>query len=157
MKKFLSITLLLTGTMLLPGCGSAEKEQNQKNQQTESAPKMTRQKTASGLEYEITKPGTGESPKTGQKVTVHYTGWLLEDGKKGVQFDSSVDRGRPFTFIIGKGQVIKGWDEGVATMKVGEKRTLIIPAALGYGATGAGALIPGNATLVFDVELLSLS
>jgi FKBP-type peptidyl-prolyl cis-trans isomerase FkpA len=106
--------------------------------------------TPSGLQYAVDQPGTGDAPKTGQTVTVHYTGWLT-NGKK---FDSSRDRNDPFEFLLGKGQVIKGWDEGVAAMKIGEKRTLVIPANLGYGARGAGGLIPPNATLVFAVELL---
>jgi peptidylprolyl isomerase len=109
--------------------------------------------TPSGLKYIDTEVGTGESPTTGQTVKVHYTG-TLTDGKK---FDSSVDRGQPFSFKIGVGQVIKGWDEGVATMKVGGKRTLIIPPDLGYGERGAGGVIPGNATLLFDVELLGIN
>jgi peptidylprolyl isomerase len=108
--------------------------------------------TPSGLKYIDLVEGEGDSPKTGQKVTVHYTG-TLEDGKK---FDSSVDRGTPFTFKIGVGQVIQGWDEGVGTMKVGGRRTLIIPPELGYGARGAGGVIPPNATLIFDVELLEV-
>jgi peptidylprolyl isomerase len=87
---------------------------------------------------------------------MHYTGWLYEDGKKGGKFDSSVDRGQPFEFQIGVGQVIGGWDEGVASMKVGGKRTLIIPPDLGYGARGAGGVMPPNATLIFDVELLDV-
>ena len=112
--------------------------------------------TASGLQITDTTVGTGASPKTGQTCVMHYTGWLYKDGAKGSKFDSSVDRGSPFEFTIGVGQVIKGWDEGVASMKVGGKRTLIIPAALGYGARGAGGAIPPNATLMFDVELLSV-
>ena len=112
--------------------------------------------TASGLQIIDTTAGTGASPKTGQTCVMHYTGWLYNDGVKGKKFDSSVDRGQPFEFNIGVGQVIKGWDEGVATMKVGGKRTLIIPAAIGYGARGAGGAIPPNATLMFDVELLGV-
>lgn len=108
--------------------------------------------TPSGLKYIDVKEGTGASPKTGQTVTVHYTG-TLDDGTK---FDSSRDRGSPFSFKIGVGQVIKGWDEGVATMKVGGQRQLIIPSDLGYGARGAGGVIPPNATLKFDVELLKI-
>ncbi len=108
--------------------------------------------TASGLKYEILQEGNGEMPKTGQTVVVHYTG-TLEDGSK---FDSSRDRGQPFSFKIGIGQVIKGWDEGVGTMKVGERRKLIIPSDLGYGPRGAGGVIPPNATLIFDVELLNI-
>ena len=113
--------------------------------------------TASGLQIEDTKVGDGASPKTGQTCTMHYTGWLYQNGQRGAKFDSSVDRGQPFDFTIGVGQVIKGWDEGVSTMKVGGKRTLIIPAELGYGARGAGGVIPPNATLIFDVELLGIS
>lgn len=108
--------------------------------------------TPSGLQYIDIVEGEGDTPKKGQNVTVHYTG-TLESGKK---FDSSVDRGTPFNFKIGVGQVIKGWDEGVGTMKVGGRRTLIIPAELGYGARGAGGVIPPNATLIFDVELLDV-
>lgn len=114
--------------------------------------------TPSGLKYQIIQEGTGATPRSGQKVKVHYTGWLMEkDGSLGKKFDSSVDRGTPFTFIIDIGQVIKGWDEGVLGMKVGEKRRLIIPAGLGYGLRGAGGVIPPNATLIFDVELLGVS
>jgi FKBP-type peptidyl-prolyl cis-trans isomerase len=112
--------------------------------------------TPSGLQIIDTAVGTGASPKPGQTCIMHYTGWLYEDGKKGKKFDSSVDRNQPFEFPIGQQRVIAGWDEGVATMKVGGKRTLIIPAALGYGARGAGGVIPPNATLMFDVELLAV-
>jgi peptidylprolyl isomerase len=109
--------------------------------------------TASGLKYVDVVVGKGASPSAGKTVKVHYTG-TLENGKK---FDSSVDRNEPFSFTIGVGQVIQGWDEGVMTMKVGGKRKLIIPAKLGYGARGAGGVIPPNATLLFDVELLDIT
>jgi len=112
--------------------------------------------TDSGLQYIDTVEGDGAAPETGQTTVVHYTGWLYEDGEKGEKFDSSVDRGQPFEFAVGVGQVIGGWDEGVAGMKVGGKRTLIIPPELGYGARGAGGAIPPNATLMFDVELLDV-
>jgi FKBP-type peptidyl-prolyl cis-trans isomerase FkpA len=114
------------------------------------------QTTASGLQYEDTAPGTGDEAKAGQYVTVHYTGWLYKDGAKGAKFDSSKDRNDPFEFGLGQGMVIKGWDEGVQGMKIGGKRTLVIPAELGYGARGAGGLIPPNATLLFEVELLAV-
>lgn len=106
--------------------------------------------TPSGLQFSIDHPGTGASPSAGQIVSVHYTGWLTN----GTKFDSSRDRGKPFEFPLGQGRVIRGWDEGVAAMKMGEKRTLVIPANLGYGDRGAGGIIPPNATLVFQVELL---
>jgi peptidylprolyl isomerase len=112
--------------------------------------------TPSGLKITDSKVGTGATPKAGQTCVMHYTGWLYENGQKGKKFDSSVDRGQPFKFPIGRGRVIPGWDEGVATMKVGGKRTLIIPPDLGYGARGAGGVIPPNATLIFDVELLGV-
>jgi peptidylprolyl isomerase len=110
--------------------------------------------SATGLKYIDTKVGTGASPQPGQTCVMHYTGWLYQNGAKGKKFDSSLDRGQPFSFTINAGQVIPGWDEGVASMKVGGKRTLIIPPALGYGARGAGGVIPPNATLLFEVELL---
>ena len=113
--------------------------------------------TNSGLQYEDTTIGTGDVAQAGQSVTVHYTGWLQnDDGSQGAKFDSSKDRNDPFQFPLGAGHVIKGWDEGVQGMKVGGARRLIIPAALGYGARGAGGVIPPNATLIFDVELLGL-
>jgi len=109
--------------------------------------------TASGLQIAKLAEGNGAMPKAGDRVTVHYTGWLT-DGNK---FDSSVDRGQPFVFVIGRGQVISGWDQGVATMKVGDKVRLTIPPELGYGARGAGGVIPPNATLIFEVELLGVA
>jgi peptidylprolyl isomerase len=112
--------------------------------------------TASGLQIIDIKVGTGPACRTGQTCVMHYTGWLYKDGVKGQKFDSSVDRGEPFEFPLGRHQVIAGWDEGIATMKVGGKRTLIIPPDLGYGARGAGGVIPPNATLMFDVELLGV-
>ena len=139
MRK-LSLILTLGSTLLMS------------NTDTSTAAENKAIKTASGLQYIDEVEGKGEYPQKGQRVTVHYTG-TLENGKK---FDSSVDRGQPFTFTIGVGQVIKGWDEGVATMKPGGKRKLIIPADLGYGSRGAGSTIPGGATLIFDVELISV-
>jgi FKBP-type peptidyl-prolyl cis-trans isomerase FkpA len=115
--------------------------------------------TASGLQYEDTVPGTGDEATPGRRVKVHYTGWLHDpaaDNQRGRKFDSSKDRGDPFSFGLGQGQVIRGWDEGVAGMKVGGTRVLTIPAELGYGARGAGGVIPPNATLVFEVELLAV-
>ncbi len=110
----------------------------------------------SGLKYTDTTVGTGVEATKGKKVSVHYTGWLYNNATKGAKFDSSLDRGQPFEFGLGAGQVIRGWDEGVAGMKIGGKRTLIIPPELGYGARGAGGAIPPNATLMFDVELLKV-
>lgn len=115
--------------------------------------------TASGLQYDDTVPGTGDEAKAGQRVRVHYTGWLHDAGAanaRGRKFDSSKDRGQPFSFHLGAGEVIRGWDEGVQGMKVGGTRVLTIPADLGYGARGAGGVIPPNATLVFEVDLLGV-
>ena len=139
------LALQLTGAITVTASSTAFAE--------ETGKPMT---TASGLQITDTLVGKGASPKPGQTCVMHYTGWLYENGVKGKKFDSSVDRGQPFEFAIAQGQVIKGWDEGVATMKVGGKRTLIIPPALGYGARGAGGAIPPNATLIFDVELLGV-
>jgi peptidylprolyl isomerase len=127
-------------------------------QKTETKAVDSKVTNPSGLEYIILKeaPADAPSPKKGQSVTVHYTGWLDKDGVRGAKFDSSVDRGAPFTFTIGVHQVIQGWDEGVMSMKVGEKRLLTIPPHLGYGSRGAGGAIPGNATLQFEVELLGV-
>ncbi len=115
--------------------------------------------TSSGLQYDDTTPGSGNEATAGTRVTVHYTGWLhdpAQPGGRGAKFDSSKDRGDPFRFHLGAGQVIRGWDEGVQGMKVGGTRLLLIPADLGYGARGAGGVIPPNATLLFEVDLLSV-
>ncbi len=137
------LTLFLAGALSIAMTASA-------------APADSYVTTASGLQYHDEAVGTGAEPKSGQTVNVHYTGWLYNGGSKGAKFDSSRDRGKPFSFRLGQGQVIPGWDEGVASMHVGGKRTLILPPDLGYGARGAGGVIPPNATLMFDVELLGI-
>ena len=114
------------------------------------------QTTPSGLQYDDTTPGTGATAVAGQQVSVHYTGWLDDAGTQGKKFDSSKDRGDPFDFTLGAGMVIKGWDEGVQGMQVGGTRWLLIPPQLGYGSRGAGGVIPPNATLRFEVELLAV-
>jgi FKBP-type peptidyl-prolyl cis-trans isomerase FkpA len=142
----LSKSWLLGATLLLAitlGCGQAPASQ----------PPPSKEVTMpDGLKYTDDQVGTGAEAQTGKTVSVHYTGWLLD----GTKFDSSKDRNQPFSFPLGGGQVIKGWDEGVAGMKVGGKRTLVIPPDLGYGARGAGGVIPPNATLKFEVELLDV-
>ena len=153
--RSLSMAVLALSLGAAPAIQSKETKQA-KAKTTEPAKEKKMTTTASGLKYTDTVEGTGALPKTGQTCVMHYTGWLWDGATKGKKFDSSVDRGQPFEFAIGVGQVIKGWDEGVGTMKVGGKRTLIIPAVLGYGATGAGGVIPPNATLCFDVELLGI-
>ena len=142
------VTTLLIATSL-SGCKNLPQEKSMQN-----GPIIT----DTGLHYEITQqaPEGAATAQAGSPVAVHYTGWLQEDGQKGRKFDSSLDRGQPFRFVPGMGQVIAGWDEGIVGMKVGEKRTLIIPPKLGYGERGAGAVIPPNATLIFDVELLEV-
>jgi len=112
--------------------------------------------TPSGLQYEDTVVGSGDVARVGQRVSVHYTGWLYQNGEQGSKFDSSKDRGQPFVFPLGAGHVIKGWDEGVQGMAVGGTRRLVIPPELGYGARGAGGVIPPNATLLFEVDLLAV-
>ncbi len=146
MRVFVALALL--AALLAGGCGPSASKASEPGADRGG----TMQTTPSGLQYEDLVVGNGDSPRTGQTVVVHYTGWL-DDGKK---FDSSVDRGRPFEFQFGTGQVIKGWDEGVTTMKVGGKRKLIIPSELGYGSRGAGGVIPPNARLTFEVELLGI-
>lgn len=115
------------------------------------------QTSNSGLKYTSIKAADAGAakPQRGQVVTVHYTGWLSEDGKKGTKFDSSVDRGQAFKFVVGVGQVIKGWDEAVLDMQIGEKREVLIPSALGYGAAGAGDIIPPHADLIFDIDVIA--
>ena len=153
MRKILFLLITIISLLLVSPLSNSAIEvkvkEVKKMQQTDSPKEIT---TASGLKYIDEIVGTGASPKVSQNVKVHYTGWL-ENGKK---FDSSVDRGQPFEFVISVGQVIKGWDEGVSTMKVGGKRKLIIPSGLAYGSRGAGSDIPPNATLIFEVELLGL-
>jgi FKBP-type peptidyl-prolyl cis-trans isomerase len=149
MKKYSSIAFVIGILLSMPACSGDNKNMSK------------RVTLPSKLQYEVIKaPEAGsKSPQQGDWVRVHYTGWLADkDGNPIMdkKFDSSVDRGQPFQFVVGVGQVIKGWDEGVMLMKVGEKRRLIIPAELGYGSRGAGSIIPPNATLVFDVELLDV-
>lgn len=131
-----------------------EAEAISQSSQLEGTKTVSRIKTDSGLEYEIITPGSGTTPSTGHTVTVHYTGWLDENGEPGAKFDSSLDRRQPFKFVIGIGHVIPGWDEGVMGMQVGETRRLYIPSELGYGARGAGRAIPPHSNLIFDVELI---
>lgn len=167
-KRFVAAVVLVAGLGLVAtvaaACGGSDEEASPTSsasrtpsgsgtQATGGPPAVSGEPTttASGLQYIDIKVGEGASPQTGQTVVVHYTGWLAD----GTKFDSSVDRGQPFSFIIGIGKVIKGWDEGVATMKVGGERRLIIPPELGYGAKAYGP-IPGNAQLIFDVELLEI-
>ncbi|MSQ00860.1 MAG: FKBP-type peptidyl-prolyl cis-trans isomerase [Myxococcales bacterium] len=142
-----TLSLLLS----LFGCGG-NAAANPTTESPSSVAALVEQRSASGMKFFVLRPGTGASPQPGQTVGVHYTGWLTT----GVKFDSSVDRGTLFTFPAGVGRVIKGWDEAVLDMKVGEKRQIHVPPALGYGAKGAGGVIPPQATLIFDVELVEL-
>ncbi len=148
--KFISIILASACAITLIACNAESTTQQEK-------PAMT--STITELQKIDTQVGTGREAEPGFNVTVHYTGWLYDanaEGFKGKKFDSSVDRGQPFNFFLGGGQVIQGWDEGFAGMKIGGKRTLIIPSEMGYGARGAGGVIPPDAALVFDVELLEV-
>jgi FKBP-type peptidyl-prolyl cis-trans isomerase len=149
------VTQFLTASLLAIGmlCSTGSLAHGEKKM-TNSEPQTVT--TASGLKYRDTEVGTGAKAEPGKLVTVHYTGWLDDSGKLGKKFDSSKDRNEPFKFALGAHQVISGWDEGVAGMLVGGKRTLIIPSELGYGARGAGGVIPPNAVLIFDVELLGV-
>ncbi len=153
MKRSASFLLAGIAAIALAALPVSADEKPKATEKGKTESKM--QRLPSGLQYEDTKVGTGAQPKTGQTCVMHYTGWLWENGAKGAKFDSSVDRGQPFEFQLG-GTVIKGWNEGIATMKVGGKRTLLIPPELGYGARGNGRVIPPNSTLIFDVELLGL-
>lgn len=157
MKKLCRVYCIVILPLIVASCGVDAQDKKNKSAKSQGTHKMTRTKTKSGLEYTIVQAGNGTSPQKGNMVTVHYTGWLDKNGEPDSKFDSSVDRNRPFTFSIGVGQVIKGWDEGVLTMKVGEKRRLYIPANLAYGAYSPSRGIPPHSNLIFDVELLSIS
>lgn len=154
MKKQIFSLLLLSGILLSAGC--TDKETPAATTETETKSEATQM---SELQMTDVQVGDGAEAQAGQVVSVHYTGWVYDasaPNKQGAKFDSSVDRGQPFQFPLGAGRVIQGWDQGVAGMKVGGKRTLVIPPEMGYGARGAGGVIPPNATLVFDVELLGV-
>lgn len=138
------------------GCCSGNKAVETKAVGDKKMTNVIREKSKSGLEWEVMTAGQGDTPKRGQTVVVHYTGWLNENGVPGKKFDSSVDRGDKFEFTIGVMQVIPGWDEGVISMKRGEKRRLFIPSKLAYGSRGAGSLIKPNSDLIFDVELFDM-
>jgi FKBP-type peptidyl-prolyl cis-trans isomerase len=154
-RRAFSVSVAALGLFAASGC--AQSQTAAPAAMKKETPKMIT--TPSGLMYVDEVLGTGAEAKAGQTVTVHYTGWLLDEAaanKRGKKFDSSKDRGDPFQFPLGGGRVIKGWDEGVQGMKVGGKRILTIPAAIGYGARGAGGVIPPNATLIFEVDLIAV-
>lgn len=156
-KNLITIASCIIVSALLLGCGGSKTEEI-KQVVTKEATSMANEELPEFTKVDVT-IGDGAEAKTGQEVSVHYTGWLYDAESPelhGTKFDSSVDRGTPFEFPLGRGRVIAGWDQGVAGMKVGGKRTLIIPADMGYGARGAGGVIPPNATLIFDVELLDV-
>jgi len=151
-EKFI-VLLLLVVAISIPACSQKEAKMVPEKGAASQAVAAGTVTTPSGLSYTDLVNGTGPAPTSGKNVTVHYTGWL----ENGTKFDSSVDRGQPFAFRIGAGEVIPGWDEGVMSMKVGGKRKLVIPSLLGYGASGAGGVIPPDATLIFEVELLAVA
>lgn len=152
MRNFLVSTaaVLAFSASIIAGCQKFDNQPPQTTVQQLQPGTAAMKRTPSGLQYEDLVAGSGSSPAAGQRVTVHYTGWLTN----GTKFDSSLDSNQPFIFTIGRGEVIPGWDEGVMTMKIGGKRKLVVPPELGYGAAGAGGVIPPNATLVFEVILL---
>jgi len=152
-KKYVSIVSVLALTVLATSACTKKVDETETSSASTETTQSNQGASVDQLKMDDTKVGTGTEAVAGKLVTVHYTGWLT-DGKK---FDSSVDRNQPFKFTLGKGQVIQGWDKGVAGMKVGGKRKLTIPASMGYGSTGAGGVIPPNATLVFEVELLGVN
>jgi FKBP-type peptidyl-prolyl cis-trans isomerase FkpA len=160
--KFFSLLLACACAVTLNACkaeSTASKTPNTSTQATSTKENTAMTNTVTELQKIDTQVGTGREAEAGFNVTVHYTGWLYEaaaEGHKGKKFDSSLDRNQPFNFFLGGGQVIQGWDEGFAGMKIGGKRTLVIPSEMGYGARGAGGAIPPNAALIFDVELLDV-
>ncbi len=151
-KNILSVLIIVSIVLFLGFYYLSQKPENNIKEQEEILIQKKEENKMPELQTEILKEGSGQQAENGQEVKVHYTGWL-EDG---IKFDSSLDRGEPFVFTLGVGQVIQGWDRGVLGMKIGEKRRLIIPPEFGYGSTGAGGLIPPNATLIFEVELLDI-
>jgi peptidylprolyl isomerase len=157
MKKWIALSVAAAFAGVLAAATLAAQDAKATSGSAEKKEDSKMHRNPSGLQYEDTVVGTGATPQKGQTCVMHYTGWLWENNAKGKKFDSSVDRGKPFEFKLGQGQVIRGWDEGISTMKVGGKRTLLIPPDLAYGSRGVGnGLIPPNSTLVFDVELLDV-
>lgn len=155
MNKLISGVMCGVAIVLLNGCSCDMGKKEAQEEKTEVAQSAVKE-TASGLKYEVITAAAANAPKaeTGKQVKVNYTGWLEENGAQGAKFDSSADHGVPFSFTVGAGQVIKGWDEGVSMMAVGEKTRFVIPAALAYGEKGVEGAIPANANLIFEVELL---
>ena len=156
MTRKASLFLGAAAALALAVLPAATQKDNAAPKDAEKKSESKMQKSPSGLQYEDTVVGTGAAPRDGQTLVVHYTGWLWENGAKGSKFDSSVDRGKPIEFVLGAHRVIKGWEEGVGSMKVGGKRTLLIPPQLAYGAPGRPPVIPPNSTLLFEVELVGV-